>query len=137
MTPPLDLLRRVSLFSGLEQKELEQLARSMKERTFEEGQVIAREGESGVGFFVIEDGQATVTVRDEERATLGAGDSFGETALLAESERTATVTAATELRCYGMTLWEFRPLVESNPKIAWSLLQTLARRLRDLEQRAG
>jgi CRP/FNR family cyclic AMP-dependent transcriptional regulator len=135
MTPPSALLRRVSLFSDLEERELQQIAGSMKERRFAEGDVIAREGESGVGFFVIAEGEAGVTVRGAGRARLGPGDAFGETALLAESERTATVTALSPMLCYGMTFWDFRPLVEDNPRIAWKLLQTLARRLRDAEQR--
>jgi CRP-like cAMP-binding protein len=40
------------------------------------------------------------------------------------------VTAATDLSCYGLTFWEFRPLVEGNGAIGWKLLQALAKRLR-------
>ena len=71
-----------------------------------------------------------MTVHGEERATLGPGDYFGEVALIDEGARTATIVAKTDLRCYGLTSWEFRPLVESNGEIAWKLLQTLAKRLR-------
>ena len=127
---PLDLIRNVPLFEGLGRKELDKLARSFKESTFGTGDVVAREGEAGVGFFVIADGEARVTVRGEERARLRAGDYFGEIALIDRGTRTATVTAATPLRCYGITSWEFRPLVEGNVDIAWRLLETLARRLR-------
>ncbi|HET8872431.1 MAG TPA: cyclic nucleotide-binding domain-containing protein, partial [Gaiellaceae bacterium] len=84
---------------------------------------IAVEGESAVGFFVIEDGQARVTVQGEQRRMLGPGDYFGEIALITQGARTATVTAATELKTFGMTFWEFRPLVEETPSIAWKLLQ--------------
>jgi CRP-like cAMP-binding protein len=55
---------------------------------------------------------------------------FGEIALIDGGPRSATVTAATELVCYGLTFWEFRPLVERNSAIAWKLLQALAKRLR-------
>jgi CRP-like cAMP-binding protein len=118
-----ELLKRVPLFADLERKELEQIASSMKARTFSSGQQIAVEGESGVGFFVIEDGQAKVTVQGDEVRTLGPGDYFGEVALITHGARTATVTADTELKTYGMTFWDFRPLVEDTPGIAWKLLQ--------------
>jgi CRP/FNR family transcriptional regulator, cyclic AMP receptor protein len=129
--PPVDLLQRVPLFADLPRKELGQVAGSMKERRFEPGETLTVEGRGGVGFFVIEEGDARVTVHDEERGKLGPGDYFGEIALIDEGARTATVTAATELACYGLTLWEFGPLVRENGEIGWKLLQTLAARYRD------
>jgi CRP-like cAMP-binding protein len=66
---------------------------------------------------------------------LGPGDHFGEIALIADGERTATIRAQTELRCYGMTSWDFRPLVEDHADIAWKLLQAVARKIRDAERR--
>jgi len=132
---PVELLKKIPLFSDLERKELQTLAQSFKERTFEAGSNVATEGSGGVGFFVIGEGEAGVTVHGEERATLGPGQYFGEVALIDEGSRTATIVAKTDLTCYGLTAWEFRPLVESNGAIAWKLLQTLARRLREAEQR--
>ena len=130
-----ELLQRVPLFSDLERKELENVASSMKQRTFQPGQHIAVEGESGVGFFVIEDGQAKVTVGGEERRTLGPGDYFGEVALISHGARTATVTAETELKTYGMTFWDFRPLVEGTPGIAWKLLESAVKQYDQSQQR--
>lgn len=121
------LLKRVPLFSDLNGKELDQIATTMRRRTFSAGQEIAREGESGVGFFVIEDGNAKVSVHGDERRRLGPGDYFGEIALIAQGARTATVTAESELTAFGMTFWDFRPLVESNASIAWKLLQAFAK----------
>ena len=132
---PVELLKRVPLFSDLDKRELGRLASPMRQRTFKEGDTVAEEGSGGVGFFVIEHGKATVSVRGTERASLGPGDYFGEIALIAEIDRTATVRAETELRCWGMTAWDFRPLVEQNAGIAWKLLQAMAKRLRDAEQR--
>src|SRR4030095_9059257 len=117
-----DLLKQVPLFSDLDRRELEHVANAMKQRTFQAHTEIAGEGESAVGFFVIEDGQAKVTVKGEQRRMLGPGDYFGEIALITQGARTATVTAATELKTFGMTFWEFRPLVEETPSIAWKLL---------------
>ena len=122
-----DLLQRVPLFSDLDRKELERIAASMKERTFSAGETVTAEGSSGVGFFVIESGNATVTIGGEERRRLGPGDYFGEVALLNESARTATITADSDLKCYGLTSWEFRPLVETHGSIAWKLLQAMSK----------
>jgi CRP-like cAMP-binding protein len=127
----------VPLFAGLDQRELRDLASTMKERTFREGQAIAVEGQTGIGFFVIAEGTATVSQGGEDRATLGPGDHFGEIALIDDGVRTASVTADSQLKAYGLTSWEFRPLVESNATIAWKLLRTMATRLREAERRAG
>jgi CRP/FNR family cyclic AMP-dependent transcriptional regulator len=134
---PQELIQQVPLFSGLDKKDLQGLASSMKERTFDAGDTIATEGQSGVGFFIIEDGEATVTVGGDEVATMKAGDSFGEVALIDDGARTATVTAKTQLKCYGITSWEFRPLVAENADLAWKMLQEMAKRLRAAEQRAS
>jgi CRP/FNR family cyclic AMP-dependent transcriptional regulator len=124
-------LKRVPLFADLDQRELQSLASSFKERIFEAGSTVVGEGSGGVGFFIIDEGDAKVTVGGEERARLGPGQYFGELALIDEGTRTATITAETELKCYGLTSWEFRPLVEGNSQIAWKLLQALAKQLRE------
>ena len=131
MSAPVELLQQVPLFQGLERDHLETVARSFKDRTFRAGQTVTSEGSGGVGFFVIEDGTATVSMHGEERRKLGAGDYFGELALIDDSPRSATIVADTDLKCWGLTSWEFRPLVESNASIAWSMLQTMAQRLRE------
>ena len=122
-----ELLKRVPIFSDLDRKELDRIAASMKPRTFNAGDTVTTEGQTGVGFFVIESGEATVTVGGDERRKLGPGDYFGEVALLNESARTATITADSDLRCYGLTSWEFRPLVETHGSIAWKLLQAMSK----------
>jgi CRP-like cAMP-binding protein len=131
---PVELLRRVPLFADFDSGDLKRLARSFRERTFGAGSTIASEGMGAAGFFVIEDGEATVTVHGADRGKLGPGDYFGEIALIDEGSRSATVTADTDLRCYGLTAWEFRPLVEGNASIAWKLLETMAKRLRAAQQ---
>jgi CRP-like cAMP-binding protein len=122
-----DLLKRVPIFEGLDNRELQRIAASMKPRTFRAGDTVTTEGQGGVGFFVIEDGEAKVTVGGDERRRLGPGDYFGEVALLNETARTATITAETDLHCYGLTSWEFRPLVETHSTIAWKLLQAMSK----------
>jgi CRP/FNR family transcriptional regulator, cyclic AMP receptor protein len=124
------MLKKVPLFAGLDGKELQQIADSMRERHFKAGDTVTQEGAGGVGFFVVESGEADVTVGGETRGTIGPGDYFGEIALINESPRTATITARTDMVCYGMTPWDFRPLVETNSTIAWKLLTAMAEKLR-------
>jgi voltage-gated potassium channel len=132
---PIQLLEQVPLFQGLPHADLERIARSFKERHFKAGDTVAAEGAGGVGFFVIGDGTAAVDVHGEQRAQLGPGDYFGEIALIDDqARRTATIRAETDITCYGLTSWDFRPLVETNAEIAWKLLQVMAKRLREAEQ---
>jgi CRP/FNR family transcriptional regulator, cyclic AMP receptor protein len=128
-----EVLGRVPLLAGFQRRELERLARQFRERVFSEGAVITSEGEPGVGFFVIAEGSASVNVGGDARASLGPGDYFGEMALIDEGPRSATVVAATDLRCLALTPWEFRPFVEDHPAVAWAMLQMLAQRLRDAQ----
>ena len=132
--PSLELLQRIPLFADFDRGELERISRTFKDRTFEAGSTVVGEGKTGAGFFVIESGEATVSMRGDERGKLGPGDYFGEIALIDDGARSATVTADSELRCYGLTSWEFRPLVESNASIAWKLLETMAKRLRSAQR---
>lgn len=124
-----ELLQAVPLFSGLDPRELETIARTVHERTFAADETVAEENQGGVGFFIIRDGEAIVTVGGNEVRRLRKGDHFGEIALITEGPRTATVTAASELKCYGLTPWEFRPLVQTNANIAWKILQALAKQV--------
>jgi CRP-like cAMP-binding protein len=126
---PIEALRRVPLFADLDDDELAQVALLFKERHFKAGETVVMEGSDGAAFFLIESGAASVAVRGTERGNLGPGDHFGEIALLTGSERTATIVAQSELHCYGMTTWDFKPLVETNPGIAWKLLQSMASKL--------
>ena len=132
-----EMLKGVPLFAGVKDRDLGRLAKVLSERTFAEGDAITIEGQSGVGFFVIEHGNATVSLKGEIIRTLGPGDHIGEIALIDEGPRSATVTASTDLRCRGMAAWEFRSFVQEHPEVAWALLQTLASRFRETQARAS
>ena len=125
-----EVLKKVPLFSGLDNRELQQIANSMRERRVAAGDVVLEQGAGGAGFFVVDEGEADVSVDGSSVGTVGPGDYFGEIALLTGSDRTATVTARTDMVCYGMTPWDFKPLVESNSGIAWKLLTAMAQKLR-------
>lgn len=127
---PVEVIERVPFFANMSPRDVEGIAALFKERRFAAGETITKEGAGGAAFFVIESGEATVSIGGRTRATLAEGDYFGEIALIDEGARSATITASSELVCYGLTYWEFRPLVQHNATIAWNLLQTLAKRLR-------
>jgi CRP-like cAMP-binding protein len=123
-------LADVPLFSRLDKRDRERLAQRMKQRSWSEGEIVIEEGRGGAGFWVVESGSATVSIRGEPVRGLGPGDHFGEIALLDDGPRTATVTAATDLRCNGIVAWEFGPFVQEHPEVAWTMLQSLAAMLR-------
>jgi CRP/FNR family transcriptional regulator, cyclic AMP receptor protein len=132
-TDPAEALKRVPLLSGLGDRERERLAKELHERTFQAGSTVVAEGATGAGFFVIADGNATVSVGGQERARLGPGDYFGEMALIDDAPRSATITADTDVRAFGMTPWEFKPFVLSHPEVAWSMLRSLSSRVREAQ----
>ncbi len=88
-----DLLRSVPLFAELSTAELNKLARLMDEVDVKEGTVVIREGNTGGEFFIIIEGEVAIRRGSRKLGTLGAGDFFGEIALLRDVPRTATVTA--------------------------------------------
>ena len=129
-TNVVDALAHVPLLSGLDRHHLEKLAKDFSDRTFPAGSVVVRQGDDhGIGFFVIADGEAIVSVDGAEVARLGPGTHFGAIALIADRVRTATVTAGTELHTYVMTLWDFRSFVQGDAEVSWKLLEQLAHML--------
>jgi CRP/FNR family transcriptional regulator, cyclic AMP receptor protein len=132
-TQPADALKKVPLLAGLSDRELERLAGQLHERKFPAGSKVVSEGATGTGFFVITEGEAEVEIGGQVLNKLGPGDYFGEMALIDEGIRSATITAVTNLTCYGMTPWEFKPFVDEHPEVAWTLLQNMTRRLREAQ----
>lgn len=122
----------VPLFSACSKRELALIARSAKEVSHRAGTMVAREGERGIGLFVILEGECEVTIGGKRKAKLGPGDFFGEVALLDGGPRTATVTALTPVKLVGLTGWVFRGLLMEHPSIALKTLEALAGRLRSV-----
>ena len=133
--PSVELIRGVPLFSDLDDKTAGRLAGEFVERRFDEGATIATEGSGGLNFFLVESGDASVSVQGEHVRTLGPGASFGEVALVDKAARSATVTATTPVVAYALPIWSFRPFVEERPELAWKLLEILAGMLRAAESR--
>ena len=129
-------LSRIPMFAACSQRELQTVARAVREVEHKTGTVIAREGEPGIGLFVITDGSASVTIGGSKKGTLGVGEFFGEIALLDGGPRTATVTADTDVKLLGLTEWVFRGLLQEHPSIAVKTLQAMAARLRSATKAA-
>ena len=93
---------------------------------------VVREGHmDGVGFFVIAEGTAAVSVSGSAVAIIGPGEYFGELAMITKQARGATVTAETPLRCLMIRFWDFRQFAKENPDVSWKLLQHLASMLNE------
>ena len=123
-------LRKVPLFSGLSKRTLEQIARASTEVDVPQGQLLIEPKAQGSGLFVIQEGTVAVQTRDRKRVELGAGEVVGELALLrSDGARTARVQAVSPVRCLALDRRSFRGLLESEPKLALALLETLAERL--------
>jgi CRP/FNR family transcriptional regulator/CRP/FNR family cyclic AMP-dependent transcriptional regulator len=127
---PVELFETIPLFKGLGEEELKSIANSSKEISFQTGNSIVKEGDAGLGFYVILDGQAVVKRRGKSLSKLGRGSFFGEMALLDDQPRSADVVATEPTKCLVLLRWNFWSLVSKNQKIARGLLEEMARRLR-------
>jgi CRP/FNR family transcriptional regulator/CRP/FNR family cyclic AMP-dependent transcriptional regulator len=126
----IDMLGAIPLFRGLEREELKAISNSSKEMTFQAGDVMVKEGDAGLGFYLIMEGRAAVKHKGRTLAKLGRGSFFGEMSLLDDQPRSADVVAEESTRCRVLLRWNFWSIVSKNQKIARSLLQEMARRLR-------
>jgi CRP/FNR family transcriptional regulator, cyclic AMP receptor protein len=134
-----DLIQQLSdvpIFAGCSKKELQTIAKTIREIDHPSGTVIATEGEPGAGLFVIEKGEAEVTIGGKRVNKLKKGDFFGEMALLDGGPRTATVTATTDIELWALTEWVFRGLLVEHPTIALRTLEAMAARLRSATKSA-
>jgi len=125
----IEAIARVPLFSSVKRKTLREIDSDMSERTFAAGSEIATEGKLAIGFFVITEGEAEVSVGRRPVNRLGPGDHFGEIALLAQTSRSASVRAVSDMRCMVLSAWKFRELVRRDPDLSWALLEALARQI--------
>jgi len=124
-----EAIKNAPLFSRLAKKDVKQLAALLTQRSFPAGTVIIEQGKPGVGFFIIASGTASVTGGGTRSWQLKQGDHFGEVALIDDGPRMAEVTAETDLECYALAAWQFRPFVQDHPDVAWALMQSLVRRI--------
>ncbi len=126
-------VKSAKLFQGLPDSEVRSVEKQMKTVTHPAGHEITVRGEGGVGFMIITDGTVSVSTVQGKTRKLGPGDSFGEMALLDHEGRSATITADTEVTLATIPEWNFKPFLKEHPEVAYRLLQTLSRRVRQAE----
>jgi CRP-like cAMP-binding protein len=129
-----EALARLTLFADLNRPQLEEVAHTVGEEMFAEGQRVLRQGMHGGGFFIILDGEAQVVIDGEERAQLGRGDFFGEIAALTGDAPTADVVATTLLRCLTVSGPEIEPFLLDHPHVMLRMLKAEALRLRSANE---
>ncbi|GCE28004.1 hypothetical protein KDA_34880 [Dictyobacter alpinus] len=134
-----DALARVDLFSSLDKKELQALAKSCQERSYSAGSVIIAQGDTGVGLYIVTAGNVRITRNkdadrgDEDLGTQGPGSVLGEMSLLDDLPRSATATAVDDVTALLVPVWEFRSFLRNHPDVSLKLLSVLSRRLRKAE----
>jgi CRP/FNR family transcriptional regulator, cyclic AMP receptor protein len=126
-------VKNAKLFEGLPESEVRSIEKQMKTVNHAAGHEIVVRGEGGVGFMVITDGTVTVKTVTGHARKLEPGDSFGEMALLDHEGRSATATADTDVTLATIPEWNFKPFLKEHPEVAYRLLQTLSRRIRQAE----
>lgn len=127
----LSSLAGVPLFATLESRRLRSVARAAAREEVPAGTRIITEGQPGDGFYVLEKGSATVTVRGERKATLEAGGYFGEMAVIDRGLRSATITTDSPTTMLHLPSSAFRSLIQRDPALAAALEAELVRRLRE------
>jgi len=126
-------IKEAKLFQGLPESEVRSVEKQLKIVKHAAGHEIVVRGEGGVGFMVITDGTVSVKTIQGHTRKLGPGDSFGEMALLDHEGRSATITADTDVTMATIPEWNFKPFLKEHPEVAYRLLQTLSRRIRQAE----
>jgi CRP/FNR family cyclic AMP-dependent transcriptional regulator len=138
--PTADLLRRVPIFSGLSEPELERISQVAVPRSFPAGSVILREGDRGDTCYVTRSGRARITRQhpDGRAITLtniGPGEIFGELAMFGGELRSATVQAIEDTEVVAILADDLKRLLRGHPEISVKLLVALAGKLREANER--
>ncbi len=135
-----DELRQIWLFEGLTEDQLNSLSPFTYRKKFGPGELIVEEGHTGNGLYLIVSGNVEAvkglgTPKQQIVNKLGAGEVFGEMALLGEWPRTATVRAVDNVECLGIDRWVFLAQIERQPQVGIRMLHILAQKLRDSDAR--
>lgn len=124
------VLGGIALFADLSRPAIEEIAHTFEEQVFSRGERILRKGFTGTGFYLIIEGEASVSLDDREIATLGKGDFFGEISILLGEPPSSDVIAKSPLRCLVLGEGDVRGFLESHPTVMFRVLQAEAAKLR-------
>ena len=130
----IDDLKKVPLFSALNRRHLDVIARHADEVKRDAGAVLARQGARGLEFLLIAEGSARVEKDGKVIAHLGAGDFFGEMSLLDGKPRSATVVADSPVLLLVVDVRSFGRLLEAVPGLSNKVMATLCERLRAADE---
>ncbi|PYN07309.1 MAG: hypothetical protein DME02_12400 [Candidatus Rokuibacteriota bacterium] len=130
-------LEEVPLLEECSRKQLKAVAKITEVVEVPAETVLARQGDTGHEFYLIMDGSARVELPARRRTRLKPGDYFGEMSLLDGEPRSATVIADTPMRLLVIQRRDFSTLLREAPELTQSILVTLSRRLRRVEQALG
>ena len=125
-----DQIASFGLFADLATPQLEGVAHTFEERWYAEGERVLRQGLTGSAFHIILEGEATVVIDGEERATLGRGDFFGEVSILLGEAPVADIVAKRALRCLVLAGPQVQAFLVDHPPVMYRMLQAQTRRLR-------
>jgi CRP/FNR family cyclic AMP-dependent transcriptional regulator len=132
-----ELLAQVPLFAGLSKKDLQEVSGLATRLNLSEGRELTHQGGRGYEFVVVLAGTVDVLIDGKVVATCGAGDFFGEMALLEHRPRSATVVAKTDVAIDVIGRSEFSVLLEDHPEIEKQLRAAMERRLAEDEALLG
>jgi CRP-like cAMP-binding protein len=126
-----NVLKGVPIFQDLSRGELRKVLSILHRRTWAADEAIVREGDPGVGMYIIASGEVQILQAGadgtlQQLATLGSGDFFGEQALLDESPRTASAIAAEPCRVIGFFRPDLLELIESEPRLGLKIVMRLS-----------
>jgi len=135
-----ELLRKVDLFAGLKRKALKSLAEFCVERSFKKGEILVKQGDSGIGLYIIASGKVKIVKEmsdggELEVAVHGPGAFFGEMTVLDNAPRSASVIAIEDTDCLLLTSWVFKSRMEVQPEIALMILPIVVKRFRETNER--
>jgi len=125
-----DFLAGTVLFSDLPRPQLEEVAHSLEEQMFSQGERILRQGFTGSGLYFIVEGEAAVEIDGEERARLGRGDYFGEVSVLLGEPPVADVVTVRPLRVLVLSEPDAERFLKTHPDVMYRMMQAQSRRLR-------
>ena len=133
-------LKRVALFSGLTDSQIERLAAGSVRRSFPKGRTIVAEGEPSQSLYVLLSGRAKVQRSDTEGkevilAVLGPGECFGEMSLIDDAPRSASVITIESCDFKSINKESFKAILQSSPEICMRIMKGLVKRLREADKK--